>query len=170
VIGTFHIEPALVTAYAITLMIVATALEWFAKHSHKRAGRYYTGGFHFHRDLDAWECPMGIALIRAEIDLERQTVLYRAPAHTCNNCQIKSRCTNSDSGREIAVPIDPWVRSASLRLQRGISLVLLTLACVMLSVELFRHNHGTEQYVVAAVLVLVVLRFGRVVRRVGITI
>jgi hypothetical protein len=114
VIGNFHIEPALVTAYAITLMIVATALEWFAKHSHKRADRYYTGGFHFHRDRDAWECPMGIALIRAEIDLERQTVLYRAPAHTCNNCQIKSRCTNSDSGREIAVPIDPWVRSASL--------------------------------------------------------
>jgi hypothetical protein len=170
VVGSFHIESVLVTAYAIALMIVAAALEWFAKHSHKRANRYYTGGFRFHRDRDAWECPMGMALIRAEIDPERQMVLYRAPAHTCNNCQIKSRCTSSDSGREIAVPIDPWVRSASLRLQRGISLVLLTLACVMLSIELFRHNHGTEQYIVGAVLVIVVLRLVKVGRRVGITI
>jgi hypothetical protein len=165
VIGTFHSEPVLATAYAIALMIAASALEWLAKHSHKRADRYYTGGFRFHRDRDAWECPMGIALIRAEIDPERQIVLYRAPAHTCNNCQLKSRCTHSDGGREIAAPIDPWVRSASLRLQRGISLVLLTLACVILCVELFRHNHGTEQYVVAAVLVVVVLRLVRLGRK-----
>lgn len=108
---------------------------------------------------------MGIALIRAEVDRERQIVLYRAPAHSCNNCQIKSRCTHSDSGREIAVPLDPWVRSASLRLQRGISLVLLTLAAFILSVELFRHNHGAEQYALGAALLLALLRFVKLASR-----
>jgi hypothetical protein len=108
---------------------------------------------------------MGIALIRAEIDHDRQIVLYRAPAHTCNSCQIKSRCTQSDNGREIAVRLDPWVRSASLRLQRGISLVLLTLASFILVLELFRHEHGAEQYVVGAVLVIVLLRFVKLARR-----
>jgi hypothetical protein len=108
---------------------------------------------------------MGIALIRSEIDHNRQIVLYRAPAHTCNSCQIKSRCTQSDNGREIAVPLDPWVRSASVRLQRGISLVLLTLASFILVLELFRHGHGAEQYVVGAGLVIVLLRFVRLARR-----
>src|SRR4051794_11420483 len=126
--GIFQVEAILVAVYALILMIIAAGLEWLAKHSHRRADRYHTAGFRFDHDRDAWECPMGIALTRAEIDHERQIVRYRAPAHTCNNCQIKSRCTHSDMGREIAVSIDPWVRSASLRLQRGISLVLLTLA------------------------------------------
>lgn len=163
--GALHIEPVFVAAYSVLLMIIAAALEWLAKHSHRRADRYHTGGFRFHRDRDAWECPIGIALIRAEIDHDRQIVLYRAPAHTCNSCQIKSRCTQSDNGREIAVPLDPWVRSASLRLQRGISLVLLALASFILLVELFRHEHGLEQYVVGAMLALVLLRFVRLARR-----
>jgi hypothetical protein len=165
VIGTIHIEPVFVAAYAVLLMIIAAALEWFAKHSDKRSDRYHTGGFRFHRDRDAWECPIGIALIRAEIDHDRQIVLYRAPAHTCNSCQIKSRCTQSDNGREIVVPLDPWVRSASLRLQRGISLVLLTLASFILVVELFRNEHRAEQYVLGALLLLALLRFVKLARR-----
>lgn len=164
-IGTLHVEPVFVAAYAVLLIIIAAALEWLAKHSHKRADRYHTGGFRFHRDRDAWECPVGIALIRAEVDHDRQIVLYRAPAHTCNSCQIKSRCTQSDNGREIAVPLDPWVRSASLRLQRGVSLVLLALASFILIIELFRHGHGAEQYVGGAGLVIVLLRFVRLARR-----
>jgi hypothetical protein len=165
VIGTLHVEPVFVAAYAVLLIIIAAALEWLAKHSHKRADRYHTGGFRFHRDRDAWECPIGIALIRAEIDHDRQIVLYRAPAHTCNSCQIKSRCTQSDNGREIAVSLDPWVRSASLRLQRGISLVLLALASFILVLELFRQPQGAEQHLVGAVLVIVLLRFVRLARR-----
>ena len=123
--GSFHIEPLLAISYVLLLMLIAAALEWLAKHSHQRAGQFHTGRFRFHRDRDAWECPVGIALIRAEINYEQNVVRYRAPAHTCNSCQIKSRCTHSDQGREIAVSIDPWVSSASLRLQRGISCTLV---------------------------------------------
>jgi hypothetical protein len=164
--GIFHLEVLLGTAYAVTLVIIAAGLEWLAKHSHRRADRYHTGGFRFHRDRDLWECPLGIALIRAEIDHKRQIVRYRAPAHMCNSCQIKSRCTLSDRGREIAVPLDPWVQSASLRLQRGISLVLLTLASFILIIELLRHGHGAEPYTLGAVLVVVLLRLRKLVSRV----
>lgn len=161
--GSFHLEALLAIAYALVLVIIAAGLEWLAKHSHRRADRYHTGGFRFHRDRDSWECPMGIALIRAEIDHERQVVLYRAPAHTCNNCQMKSRCTYSDRGREIAVPLDPWVHSASLRLQRGISLVLLILASFILCIELLRHEHGAEIGLLGATLLVVLLRLLRAI-------
>ena len=159
-------EPILVTAYALLLVIIAAGLEWLAKHSQKRADRYHTGGFRFHRDRDTWECPMGIALIRAEIDHEREVVRYRAPAHTCNSCQIKSRCTHSDKGREIAVPMDPWIRSASMQLQRGISLVLLALASLLLIIEAVRHPYGNERYLLAAVLMLVLFRLRKAARRI----
>lgn len=165
-IGAFHIEPALAISYAIVLTFIAAALERLAKRSHDRAEHYHTGGFRFHRDRDAWECPVGIALIRTEIDHEKQVVRYRAPAHTCNSCQIKSRCTNSDRGREIAVSLDPWVRSASLRLQRGISVVLLALGCFILCVEFVRHGHGLEQYALGAVLAFILWRLWKVFVRV----
>lgn len=164
-IRAFHLEPLLAMAYAILLMVIAAGSEWLAKHADKRSGQYHTGGFRFHRDRDAWECPVGLVLIRAEIDHEKGVVRYRAPAHTCNRCQIKSRCTHSDKGREISVPIDPWVQSASLRLQRGISLVLVTLATVILIIEWLRHAHGTEQWVLALLLLVILKRLLTLVSR-----
>ncbi len=164
-IPQFHLEPVLAMAYAVLLMAIAAGLEWMAKHAHKRSDQYHTGGFRFHRDKDAWECPVGLVLIRSEIDYERGLVRYRAPAHTCNSCQIKSRCTHSDRGREIAVPIDPWVQSASLRLQRGISLVLVTLATFIVVIELFRHNHGPERWALVLLLLVTLKRFMIIVSR-----
>jgi hypothetical protein len=157
-IRAFHLEPLLAMAYAILLMVIAAGLEWVAKHAHKRSDQYHTGGFRFHHDRDAWECPVGLVLIRAEIDHKEGVVRYRAPAHTCNSCQIKSRCTHSDKGREISVPLDPWVQSASLRLQRGISLVLVTLATVIEIIELLRHTHGTEQWILMLLLLVTLKR------------
>lgn len=164
-IPAFHLEPLLVMAYAVLLMAIAAGLEWMAKHAHKRSSQYQTGGFRFHHDRDVWECPVGLALIRAEIDHEQGVVRYRAPAHACNNCQIKSRCTHSDRGREIAVPIDPWVQSASLRLQRGISCVLVSIAALALGIELFRQNHGIEQWLLGLLLLVVLWRFATLVSR-----
>ena len=156
--GSFHLEPLLAISYALLLTLIAAALEWLARYSHRRADQYHTGGFRFHRDRDSWECPVGIALIRAEIDHEQNIIRYRAPAHTCNSCQIKSRCTHSDQGREILVSIDPWVRSASLRLQRGISLVLLVLALLIIVLELFRHGHGVECWALDFILLILLQR------------
>jgi len=164
--GSFHFEPLLAIVYAVFLMLIAAVLEGLARHSHRRADQYHTGGFRFHRDRDAWECPVGIALIRAEIDHEQKIVRYRAPAHTCNSCQIKSRCTHSDKGREIAVSIDPWASSASLCLQRGISSVLLALASFITILELVRHGHNAERWALGLLLIVLLRRLVQLVKRV----
>ncbi len=164
-IGRLHLESVLAAAYAIMLVILGAVLEWLAKHSHNRANQYHTGGFRFDRDRDSWECPMGIALLRAGVDHEHQTVHYRAPAHTCNACEIKAQCTHSDHGREIVVRIDPWVASASLRLQRGMSLVISMVAGFILVVELFRNADRQSQYLLGTVLALVLWRIARLASR-----
>lgn len=161
----FHLEPLLAGAYIVLLIIIAFALEILARHSDRRAERYHTGGFRFHPDRDTWECPQGMALIRAEVDHELRVIRYRAPAHTCNHCPVKSRCTNSDRGREIPVPMDPWVRSASVRFQTGFSLVLYILAGFIAVVELLRHGHGAEAWVMGLLLAIVIGMSGKVTGR-----
>jgi len=149
----FHVEALLGGGYAILLLLIAVLLEWLARHSQRRSDRYETAGFRFHQDRDAWECSQGARLERGEIDHQLRVIHYRAPAHTCNGCSIKAHCTNSDRGRTISMPLDPWVRSAVARFQRGISLVLLTLAALIVATELLRHGHGGEGWTLGGLLV-----------------
>jgi hypothetical protein len=149
----YHVEPLLAGGYAVMLVLIAVSLEWLARRSQKRSDRYDTAGFRFHQDHDAWECPQGARLERSEIDHELRVIQYRAPADTCNGCSIKEHCTSSERGRTISIPLDPWVRSAAARFQRGISLVLLTLAGLIVAIELLRHGHGGEGWTLAGLLV-----------------
>lgn len=144
--GEFHVEPLLAGGYAILLILIAMLLEGLARHSHKRGDRYDTGGFRFDHDRDAWECPQGARLERREMDHQLRVIHYRAPADTCNRCSLKHHCTNSDRGRTISMSLDPWVRSVAGRFQRGISLVLLLLAALIVGIELLRHGHGAEAW------------------------
>jgi hypothetical protein len=148
----YHVEPLLAGGYAILLVLIAVLLEWLARHSQQRSDQYHTGGFRFHHNRDAWECPQGATLERSEIDHELRVIQYRAPAGTCNVCSIKAHCTNSERGRTISMPLDPWVRSAAARFQRGISLVLMTLAALIVAIELLRHGHGGEGWTLAGLL------------------
>ncbi len=149
----YHIEPLLAGGYAILLVLIAVLLERLAAHSQKRSEQYDTAGFRFHQDSDAWECPQGARLERSEIDHQLRVIQYRAPADTCNGCSIKAHCTISERGRTISMPLDPWVRSAVTRFQRGISLVLMTLAAMIVTIELLRHGHGGEGWTLAGLLV-----------------
>ena len=153
--GEFHAETLLAAGYAVLLILIAMLLEWLARHSVNRSGQYDTGGFRFHRDQDTWECPQGTMLERREVDHELRVVHYRAPADTCNGCSMKANCTNSDGGRTISISLDPWVRSAAAHFQRGISLVLLILAALIVSIELHRHGHGAEGWILAGLLALI---------------
>jgi hypothetical protein len=157
-------EPWLATGYALLLLVVAGGLEWMGRHSRRRSNQYHTGGFRFHKAADHWECPHGARLERAEIDHELRVIRYRAPARTCNGCPIKTRCTDSDEGREISVSMDPWLSSGIGRFHRGMSLVLLVLAGLIMTVELLRHGQGTERWVLSsgvAVLGLLALNVAR---------
>jgi hypothetical protein len=145
-------EVFLATGYAAALIGGAFILEWLSAHTHRRALRYRTAGFHYDHELDHWRCPEGEHLWPHEFDHERRLVRYRAKAHVCNACHRKPACTDSDHGREIVRPVDPWPHSEAGRFHRGISLVLVGLALLILIVEAARHHRPAEAALLAAVL------------------
>ena len=109
-------------------------LEWLSAHTHRRSLRYRTAGFTYHEQHDHWECPEGEHLWPHEFDRERRLVRYRAKAHVCNGCPRKDACTDSDRGREIVRPLDPWPHSEAGRFHRGLSLMLVALALLVIVV------------------------------------
>jgi hypothetical protein len=79
-----------------------------------------------------------------EFDHERRLVRYRAKAHICNGCPRKTRCTDSDRGREIVRPLDPWPHSEAGRFHRTISLLMIALATLIVVIEGARHHDPRE--------------------------
>ena len=104
-------EVLIAAGYSAGLIAGAFLLEWLSAHTHRRALRYRTAGFAYDPAHDHWQCPEGEYLWPREFDRERRLVRYRAKAHVCNACPRKGDCTDSDRGREIARPVDPWPHS-----------------------------------------------------------
>jgi hypothetical protein len=152
-ISGIHVEVLLAAGYAIFLVGVASALEFLARHSHKRSEHYRNSGFVYLRRMDVWECPAGRQLIRADVDYERRIVLYRAPADACNACALKKNCTDSDEGRVLESRLDSWLESELRRFHRGISLALLLLATIILVAEMARHDGPRELALVGCLFV-----------------
>ena len=118
-------EVVLAAGYAGLLIAGAFVLEWLSAHTHRRSLRYRTAGFAYDDDHDHWECPQGEHLWPYEFDHQRRLVRYRAKAHVCNACPLKEACTDSDHGREIVRPLDPWPHSEAGRFHRGIALLMV---------------------------------------------
>ncbi len=106
--------------------------------------RFRTAGFTYDQTHDHWKCPEGQHLWPHEFDHERRLVRYRAKAHVCNGCPRKEACTDSDRGREIVRPLDPWPHSEAGRFHRGISLMMIVLSAMILTVEGIRHHEPAE--------------------------
>ncbi len=151
-------EVILAAGYCALLIIGALVLDWLSAHTHRRSLRYRTAGFTYDEQQDHWECPEGQHLWPHEFDHERRLVRYRAKAHICNGCPRKTACTDSDRGREIIRPLDPWPHSEAGRFHRGLSLILVALALLILAIESARH-HRTEE----AALLLVLMATGAVI-------
>jgi hypothetical protein len=137
-------EVLLAAAYAAALVLGAFVLEWLSAHTHRRSLRYRTAGFTYEETDDRWECPEGQHLWPHELDTERRLVRYRAQAHVCNGCPRKAACTDSDRGREVVRPLDPWPHSEAGRFHRVLSLLLVVLAALILLVEGVRHHRSEE--------------------------
>ena len=137
-------EVVLAAGYAALLVTGAFVLEWLSAHTHRRSLRYRTAGFTYDEAQDHWECPQGQHLWPHEFDHERRLVRYRAKAHVCNGCPRKAACTDSDRGREIVRPLDPWPHSEAGRFHRTISLLMVALAALILVVEAARHHEPPE--------------------------
>ena len=146
-------EALMFAGYGTFLLAAAALLEWLSAHTHRRSLRYRTAGFTYDEQLDHWSCPEGQHLWPHEFDHERRLVRYRAKAHMCNGCPRKDACTDSDTGREITRPLDPWPHSEAGRFHRGLSLMLVALAALVLAVGAVR-NHATGE--LAALLALLV--------------
>jgi ABC-type nickel/cobalt efflux system permease component RcnA len=147
-------EVVLAAGYAALLIAGAFVLEWLSAHTHRRSLRYRTAGFTYDEDHDHWECPEGQYLWPHEFDHERRLVRYRARAHVCNGCSRKAACTDSDRGREIVRALDPWPHSEAGRFHRGIALLLVGLALLILLAEGARHHRPQEAALLAALLVI----------------
>lgn len=150
-------EVILAAGYAGLLAAGAFGLEWLSAHTHRRSLRYRTAGFTYHEAEDHWECPEGQHLWPHEFDHERRLVRYRAKAHICRGCPRKADCTDSDHGREIARPLDPWPHSEAGRFHRTVSLVMIALAGLILVVEGVRHHEPSEAALLLGLLAAAVL-------------
>ena len=139
--------------YGAFLLAAAALLEWLSAHTHRRSLRYRTAGFAYHQELDHWVCPEGQHLWPHDFDHERRLVRYRAKAHICNGCPRKAACTDSDRGREISRPLDPWPHSEAGRFHRGLSLMLVALAGLVLAVGMVRNHHAADLALLVGLLV-----------------
>src|SRR3954462_15617099 len=151
-ISGVHTEVVLAASYAVFLSTVAVGLELLARHSHKRSERYRNSGFTYFADRDAWECPAGQQLHRQGTDTQRRIVHYRASPEACNRCALKNNCTDSNEGRVLKSHLDSWIESELRHFHRGISVVLLLLAAIILSVAAIRHSAHHELLVIVSLL------------------
>jgi hypothetical protein len=140
-------EVLLAVAYAAFLVSGAFLLEFLSAHTHRRALRYRTAGFSYDEDHDQWLCPEGEQLWPHEFDRERRLVA----------CPSKPRCTDSDHGREIVRPLDPWPHSEAGRFHRVIALLMVALGLLVLVIELARHHTLSEAGLLLGLLIVTAL-------------
>ena len=145
-------EVLMAAGYALALIAAAFVLEWLSAHTHRRSLRFRTAGFAYDETHDHWVCPEGEHLWPHEFDHERRLVRYRARAHVCNGCPRKAQCTDSDRGREVIRPVDPWPHSEAGRFHRILALLLVAVGILVAVAEGVRHHALPEAAVLAAVL------------------
>lgn len=150
-------EVAIAVSYAAALVVAAFVLELLSAHTHRRSLRFRTAGFTYDDRHDHWVCPEGEQLWPHELDRERRLVRYRARPHVCNACDLKHRCTDSDEGREIVRPLDPWPHSEAGRFHRVIALTLVVLSAFIVAVELTRNHAALDVAALVGLLTLDVL-------------
>ena len=150
-------ETLMAAGYALFLSAAALALDLLARRSHRRSHAYRTAGFSYHAPTDAWVCPEGERLHRVEVDPRARLIRYRARAHVCNACRLKDACTDSDEGREISRAIDPWPHSEVGRFHRGISLVMVGVALLVLAAGAALNHGGSDLLVLVVPLLLCAL-------------
>lgn len=143
--------------YALFLLASAYGLEFLARNAHRHSLRLRTAGFVYHQHLDVWECPQGQHLLPIAIDHEQRRIHYRGDAQVCNHCPLKAGCTDSDKGREIVRSLDPWPHSEVGHFHRGLSLVLIMLATLMVLVVMGWHHQLHEVILLGGTLVCLAL-------------
>ena len=148
------LEYVLMLGYALSLGLIALLLEPVTRLIQRRSVGFSTAGFTYHPDQDIWRCPRDQHLVPVFSDCVKGTVIYRAPAATCNACPSKAACTDSDEGRQIERSSLSELEVGIARFHRGVSLTLLVLASLILVVELVRTGGLFPRIVLVGILAL----------------
>lgn len=129
----------MIGGYAFVLLAAAAILDSAGKHTQRRSERFRTSGFTYQPQHDTWTCSEDAMLWPMEYDEHHHLVRYRAKASVCNSCHAKPGCTSSATGREVTRAVAPWPHSEAGRFHRGMSLVLVGIAALLLLVAAARH-------------------------------
>lgn len=159
-----HFGVLLVAGCALLLILAAAFLELLGRFTQKYVAGRETIGFRYRPEMNAWQCSEGYFLWLRETDHRNRIVRYRAPAHTCNRCAAKPLCTDSNQGRELIRPLEGSSRAERGQFQRGLSLMLLALAAVVLLGEALRYHERADMLLLATTFLLLVAVSRRALR------
>jgi hypothetical protein len=148
------LECVLAMGYAAFLALVAFLMEMVSRYSYRRSLQSSTVGFTYHADRDIWRCPQDQHLFPIFSDHAKGVTVYRAPRSACNACKSKAACTDSTDGREIVRIENQSIEYGMRRFHRGLSLMLIFLAILILTVEMFRIHEEYARIAVALTLSL----------------
>jgi hypothetical protein len=125
-----EVEVWLAAGYCVALVGLAYVIDALARRAASVAEGGVSGGFVYHKDHDAWQCPQDQWLWPQSFDAEHRVMRYRGTPSVCNACPVKDSCTTSSAGREVQRAVDSWPASEAARFHRGIACAVVVLGLV----------------------------------------
>jgi hypothetical protein len=123
-------EAWLAAGYCVALVGLAYVIDALARRAASVSEGGLSGGFVYHSDHDAWQCPQDQWLWPQSFDARNRVMRYRGTPAVCNACPVKKTCTTSSSGREVQRAVDSWPASEAARFHRGIACAVVLLGLV----------------------------------------
>ena len=124
------VEVWLAAGYCVALVGLGYVIDSLARRAASISEGGTSGGFTYHKDHDAWQCPQDQWLWPQSFDAQNRVMRYRGTPSICNACPVKDSCTTSPSGREVQRAVDSWPASEAARFHRGIACVVVVLGLV----------------------------------------
>ncbi len=124
------VEVWMAAGYSVALVGLAYVIDALARRAASVSEGGLSGGFRYHADHDAWQCPQDQWLWPQSFDTHNRVMRYRATPSVCNACPVKDSCTTSSSGREVQRAVDSWPASEAARFHRGIACVVVVMGLV----------------------------------------
>lgn len=126
-LASVGVEVWMASGYCLLVVGLAYAIDALARRAASVAEGGAPGGFSYHKDHDAWQCPEDQWLWPQSFDPDNRVMRYRGSPSICNACPVKDTCTTSSSGREVQRAVDSWPASEAARFHRGIACVVVVL-------------------------------------------
>lgn len=152
-------ETTLGIAYACFLGSLAWGLERLGRTVSRRADRFQAEGFQYREEIDAYECHGGEHLPLVEIDDDRKLRRYGREDLQCSGCVHQKNCTSAEQGGHVVRSNRRWLDTEIGKFHRGLSLVLMVLASlVLIGVALLFKHHWIDSVLIAIFIAFILCR------------